>query len=110
PAHGEGKGPSASSKARRQIMAQREVQEHFVRDERHLLFCTKLVERRQFSRFNEAPRWIIGMDHNNSARLRNDRLPQAVQIDLPAMIVDQRIRLDLYILDVRQKIKQRIAG
>ena len=55
------------------------------------------------------PRRIIGMHHDDRSRARRDRLLQRVKIHLPAMVVDERIPRRLYVLNAREKIKERIA-
>ena len=49
------------------------------------------------------------MHHDDRSRARRDRLLQRVKIHLPAMVVDERIPRRLYVLNVREKIKERIA-
>ena len=57
----------------------------------------------------EMPGGIIGMDNDHSPRARRDTLLQSVEIDLPAVIVDQRIANELYVLNIGQESEQRVA-
>ena len=54
-------------------------------------------------------RGIVRMDDDDSARPRRDGLFEGVEINLPPMIVEQRIANQIYILNVRQETKERIA-
>src|SRR3989442_15515877 len=56
------------------------------------------------------PGGIIGMNNNRSARAGCDRLLQSMKVDLPVVVIDQRIAHQFYILNVGQKLEQRIAG
>src|SRR5690348_14673004 len=50
------------------------------------------------------------MDDNNAACKRRNCLLQRMRVDVPAVIVKQRIADELYVIHVRQEIKKRIAG
>src|SRR5438094_10612555 len=52
---------------------------------------------------------IIGMHHDQRPRSWCDCLLHRVEINLPAMVVNQRITSELHVLNVRKKIEQRIA-
>src|SRR2546426_1714615 len=56
------------------------------------------------------PGGIIGMNNNRSARAGCDRLLQSMKVDLPVVVIDQRVAHQFYILNVGQKLEQRIAG
>jgi hypothetical protein len=38
-----------------------------------------------------------------------NRAPHALRLNLPAVVIDERNRLDSHIVKIRQKIEQRIA-
>src|SRR5436309_2665497 len=71
---------------------------------------TYLVELRDLFRPGEMAGRIVGMDHDNASRARRDGLLQRMHVDMPAVIVKKRIADELYVIHVRQEIKQRIAG
>jgi len=50
------------------------------------------------------------MHHDNPAGPRRNGLLQCMKIDLPSVVVEQRIPHQVDILNVRQKIEQRITG
>ena len=55
-------------------------------------------------------RGIIGIDDNESTSARGDRLLQSVEINLPSVVVQQWIADELYVVNIRQKTKERITG
>ena len=50
------------------------------------------------------------MDHDNASRARRDGLLERMHVNVPAVIVKQRIADELYVIHVGQKIKERITG
>ncbi len=50
------------------------------------------------------------MDHDDSARARCDRAFECVKINLPTVVVDERVAHKPHVVDITQEIKQRIAG
>src|SRR5712692_9747073 len=55
------------------------------------------------------PRGIIGVDNNHAARAGCDRLLQGVKINLPAVVIDQGIAHEPYVLNIGEKAEKRIA-
>src|SRR5713226_4137684 len=52
---------------------------------------------------------VVRVDHDHAPRPRSDRLLQTVKINLPPVVVNQRIAHQLHILNVRQKSEQRVT-
>src|SRR5580700_4104893 len=55
------------------------------------------------------PGRIVGMDERNGTRLRADQSPQRFDVQVPTVIVKQRIRGKAYVLELCQKVEERIA-
>ena len=49
------------------------------------------------------------MHQHNRPRLRRDRAPKSLRLDLPSVVIYQRRSLDPHIIQHCQKIKQRIS-
>ena len=50
------------------------------------------------------------MHHDHAARPRSERSFQRVKIDLPAVVVDERVTCDFHVVQVREKFKKGITG
>ena len=53
---------------------------------------------------------IIRMDNDNAAAARRDRRIEGVKVDLPAVVVNERVANQAHVLNVCEKIEKRIAG
>jgi len=53
---------------------------------------------------------IVGMDDDQPARAAGRSRGQSREINLPAVVIEQRIAHELDVAEIGQKIKQRIAG
>ena len=95
--------------ARRRFRAQKKIKKYFVRNQCQLARGTDGVQLLRFCTLRKMPGRIIGMHDDDPARPRRDRLLQCVKINLPAMVINQRVPHQLHVLDVRQKIKERIT-
>ena len=98
------------AKAERRGTVQREIQKHFVGDDGQLARHANFIQFFQLVRFGEMPGGIIGMHNDHSAGARGDGLLQSVKINLPAVIVVERITHQLYILNIGEEREERIAG
>src|SRR5207245_10391059 len=96
-------------KARCSFAVKREVEKHFIGDDRHLARRANRIQLLHFPAFYEVRRRIVGMNNDDSTRARRDGLLQRMKIDLPAMIVNEWIAHQVDVLYFCQKIKQRIA-
>ena len=52
---------------------------------------------------------IIGMDHDDGSRASGQQSFEREKIDLPAMVVDERVTHEPYVLNIGQEIEKRIA-
>ena len=86
------------------------IQKDFVGDDGQLARRANFVEFFHLAGLAEMSRGIIRIDDDDSARARGDGLLQSVKVDLPSVIVQQRITDEFYVVNVRQKTKQRITG
>jgi len=86
------------------------IQEDFVGDDGQLPGRAYFVEFLHLAGLAEMSRGIIRTDHNDSARARSDGLLQSVKVDLPSVVIQQWITDQFYVVNVRQKTKQRITG
>src|SRR5450432_787389 len=53
---------------------------------------------------------IIGMNYDDASCTRGDGLLQSVKIDVPAVVIEERVAGERYVVHVGEEIKQRIAG
>src|SRR5260370_602466 len=53
---------------------------------------------------------IIGLNHNDTACARRNGLFESVKVNLPAMIVNQGISHELYVLNLGEETEERVTG
>ena len=73
------------------------------------MLAAKRIQHPHFPSLHIRSRRIIRMDHHHAPRPRRHRLLQRRKIYLPAMVINQRIRNQPHILQIRQKLKERIT-
>src|SRR5207249_9669702 len=71
---------------------------NFIDDQSQPVLAAKRIQRTAFRIRDIGSGGIIGMHHDYSARTFVDSSLKGVQINLPAVIVDQRIRPQLHVL------------
>ena len=85
------------------------IKENFVGDDSHLMRGTNLREFRGFMRLYEGASRVVWMhDQNGPGTLRKHRA-QRGEINLPAVIINQRIGDQPDIREIGEKFKQWIA-
>src|ERR1700690_2091150 len=97
--------PSKSSKA---LAAQRKIQKHLISNNPKRSPRANLIQARDLRHLAKMPGRIIRVNHNHPASPRSNRPLQLMKINLPTMVVNQRIPNQLHIRQFRQIIKQRI--
>ena len=80
---------------------QHEIKKHFVGDDRDIAVRADLVQSRNFGG--------LGKMHDHGARANRDRVFQSVKINLPAMVVKQRVWNDFHVVNAGEKREKRIA-
>ena len=86
------------------------VQKYFVHDQSQAMFPAERIQLGAFAGADVRASWIIGMHYNHGARAWSRRPRQRREIDLPAMIVKQRVGRQLHILQVGEELEQGITG
>ena len=96
-----------ANEARR--VAVRVIEENFIGHNGHVARGANLSEFRGLARLHQRSRGIIGMHDEHGSRSRRERRAQGGKIDLPAVIVQQRVSHQANVGEVREKFKKRIA-
>src|SRR5436853_4566449 len=99
-----------SGETRRRRPGVRIVEKDFVRDERNFARGTELNQPGGFFSFYIGAGGIVGMDNQDSPRRWMDFFLQCFEIDVPAVVVKKRVVHQADIVQVGQKLEQRIAG
>src|SRR5271163_4678561 len=75
----------------------------------HSMVTAKSVESSRFrGRYVRAGR-VVGMDQNHGSRARCGSFVERVEIDLPSVVVEERIGNELQVGQIGEKLEQRIA-
>src|SRR5438128_11642361 len=85
------------------------IQKNFIDDQSQPVLAAKRIQRTAFRIRDIRAGWIVGMHDDYGASTFVDSSLKSVQINLPAVIVDQRIRPQLHVLQTGEKIKETIA-
>jgi hypothetical protein len=96
------------SKSRKALAAQRKIQKHLISNNPKRSPRANLVQALNLPHLAKVPGWIIRVNHNHPASPRSNSPLQLMKINLPTMIVNERIPHQLHIRQFRQVIKQRI--
>src|SRR3954468_8363234 len=112
-------GKSAESERKPQLLLAREsfggstgmckIEENFIGDQSQLPLSTQLQQRQPFCLADERSRRIIRIHHQHRPGSRRHCRFKRVQVDMPAVIVEERVRRELHVLYSRQQVEQRIA-
>src|ERR1700677_1560045 len=89
--------------------AQRIVQKNLIDDQRQPMPRANLLQPRPLPCSSRMPRRIVRMHHHNRLRPRPNPPLQLRKVDPPPIVIKQWIRPQSHILQIRQKIEQRIA-
>ena len=73
------------------------------------MFRADFLQNRPLGRLGVVPGWIIGVDQRNRARPRGNPLPQRRRVQMPAIVVKERVRDQPNIVQIGEKIEERIA-
>ena len=92
------------------LVRRRVVEEHFIGHDGHFPRGANFREFGGFARLDERAGGIVRMHDEHGAGTRRERRAQRGEIDLPAVIVEQRVGNETNVGEVRQKFKERIAG
>src|SRR5438045_2058190 len=99
-----------SGETRRRRPGVRIVEKNFVRDERNFARGTELIQPGGFFSFYIGAGGIVGMDDQDGPRRWMDFFLQCFEINVPPMVVKKRVVHQANIVEVGQKLEQRIAG
>ncbi len=99
----------AGRKTPRLMPSKSVIQKNFIDDERQPVLLANPLQLPPLRLLCKVPRRVVRMHHRNRLRPRRHPRPQLRKINLPPVVVHQRIRHQPYIFDLRQKIEQRIA-
>ena len=85
------------------------VEKHFIHNQRQIVPVAQFVQFSLFGRANVGSGGIVGMYHNHRACALMHRAIERGEIDLPSVIVDERIGHQFHVLQVSQELKQGIT-
>src|ERR1700737_236290 len=85
------------------------IKENFVGDDSHLMRGTNLRKLGSFMGLYEGASRVVWMHDEHGAGTLRDNRAQRREIDLPAMIINQRIGGQSDVREIGEKFKQRIA-
>ncbi len=91
------------------LLPQRIIQKHLIHNQRQPMPNTDRLQPMPILGPSRMSRRIVRMHHHNRLRPRPDPLLQLPKVDPPPMVIKQRIRPQPHVLQIRQKIKQRIT-
>src|SRR6185312_12322585 len=86
------------------------VQKNFIRNQRKLMMAAESSQLLQLRRMHKRSGGIVRVHDKHCASALRNGFGNSTEIQVPSMIVKKIIRMELHVLDVSQKIKQRIAG
>ncbi len=89
---------------------ERVVEEDFVDDEGQIVASAEGFERRALRLGGGVTGGVVGVDQQNGARAGCDATLELGEIDPPAEVVEERVRLQADIVEGGEEIEQRIAG
>src|SRR5215472_5874296 len=89
---------------------QRVVEEDLVNDEGQIVFGAESFELGSFIRFDEVAGWVIGMNQCDGARARRNALADGFDIEVPAVVVKERVGREFHVIERGEEIEERIAG
>ena len=87
----------------------RVIEKNFVGHDGHAAAGANFGEFRRLARFYKRSGGIVGMHDEHGARAWRERGSQRVEIDLPAVIVEQRVRNQAHVGKIGKKLEQRVA-
>src|SRR5262249_13165223 len=91
------------------LFAAYKIQENFIGDDGHVMAGADFVQLPYLCRFSEVASGIVGMYNDDPSRAWGDRLLQRMKINVPAVVVKERIANELHVLNICKEIKQRIT-
>jgi len=87
-----------------------EVEEHFVDDEREIVFLAERVEAGDLFGLHVGTRGIVGMNEQDGTCARGDGAFERLKINEPAVGVGKRVGNQANILEIGEKFEERVAG
>src|SRR6266404_2639983 len=100
-------GVTDEAATRRAIM--RIIEKDLIHNQSQTAVTTENIERRGFCGTDEGAGWVVGMDENDGSRPDGGCFVERIEIDLPTVIVEQRIRNEFNVAEIGQKLEQRVA-
>src|SRR5260370_16308638 len=85
------------------------IEETFSNDQRHSVTGTQFIQPLPLNRARKRCRRIVGLNYYHRPRSLSHRLLQRQPIDLPSVVINQRVRDERHVLEIGKKIKQRIT-
>src|SRR5208282_1128800 len=87
----------------------RVVEKNFIHHQSQTVVTAESVECRGFHGRYIRAGWVVGMNENHGARPWGGRFVERIEVDLPAVIVEQRIRHEFNVSKIGEKLEQRIT-
>src|ERR1700677_99897 len=85
------------------------VQKYLVHDQGQVMLAANFFDGCPFRRVGEVSGWIVRVNYGDGSGARGDAPAQCIQIEVPAEIVEERIRNEAYVVQLGKKIKQWIT-
>src|SRR5579872_2435519 len=86
------------------------VKKHLVHDQRQVVLAAEHLDRKPVCLAREMTRRIVGVDDDHSLAAGGEPAAECLQVEMPAVIVEKRIRNKPHIIELGQEIEERIAG
>ena len=85
------------------------IEKNFINDESEIVFRAESGELRLFMSLGVVAGGIVAMNDNGGARARSDGAFKGGKIELPAVIIEERIADEADIVEAGEKVEERIA-
>src|SRR5450759_2208977 len=108
-AEGEGERVGVGHETAAQGTVMRIIEKNFVDDQSQTVVTAESVERRGFRSRDVRAGWIVGMDENHGARPDGGCFVERIEVELPTVIVEERIRNEFNVGEIGEKLEQRVA-
>lgn len=103
-------GMVCGSKALGSLAAEGIVEEDFIDDESEAAFGAKQLQLASLGGGGEVACGVVGMDQSDGAGARRDLLAKGRKVDVPAVVVEERVRNEMDITYLGQEVEKRIGG
>src|SRR6266852_1828721 len=104
---GERVGIGDKTATRRAVV--RIIEKNFIDNQRQPVVATENVDRRAFRHRDVRTGRVIGMNKNHGPRLGGSCLVERIEIDLPTVIVEERIRNEFNVGEIGKKLEQGVT-